>query len=179
MAAEAHARSAGGVWYSAFPSRWRSRFGLSVWLIFAISPAFWPAGNGRASTPTNAKATGEPLGRVIDWVLAHGTVKTVSAPVAEALDFGTAEIKVKQQGYQSDDKLARMVAVPVDGSGNVIFCHLTMEGSGVCWRTDKTGVLQATARLGTSGQAMRVSATLSEREDFETQKTYFIQKFAR
>jgi hypothetical protein len=178
MAAETRARFPHVLFSAAWPLPWRGGFTEAVHVAFAIFVTFWPARIGVARTPTNESLTADPLARVVDWVLAHGSPKIVSAPVAEALHFGTAEIKVKQQGYQSDDKLARIVAVPVDGSGNIILCHLSLDGSGVCWRTDKSGVLKATARLGPSGHAMTVSATLSERDDFETQKTYFSKKFS-
>ena len=177
MAAETRARFPRVLFSAAWSLPWRGGFAEAVHLVFAIFVAFWPARTGMASTPTNVGVRAEPLARVVDWVLAHGSPKTVSAPVAEALHFGTAEIKVKQNGYQSDDKLARVVAVPLDGSGNIILCHLSLDGSGVCWRTDKSGVLKATARLGPSGHAISVSVNLSERDDFETQKTYFSKKF--
>jgi hypothetical protein len=180
MPAETRAGSVRGVLFSAVRLEpRRGAFAKAVFLALAICMAFWPQRSGLASTPTNASVMTEPLARVVDWVVAHGLRKTVSAPVADALDFGTAEISVKQAGYQGDDKLAHLVAVPSDGSGNVILCHLSADGSGVCWRTDRSGVLKATARLGPSGHATRVSASLSERDDFETQKTYFIKKFAR
>jgi hypothetical protein len=176
MAAETRARFPQVQFSAAWSLPWRVEFVQAVHLAFAILVAFLLGRTGLASPPANVGVRAEPLAHIIDWVLAYGSPKTVSAPVAEALDFGTTEIKVKQTGYQSDDKLARVVAVPLDGSGKIILCHLSMDGSGVCWRTDKSGVLKATARLGSSGQAMSVSATLSEREDFETQKTYFGKK---
>jgi len=180
MAAETRAGFVRGVLFSSVRLQpRRGAFAKAVLLACAICMALWPPRSGVASTPTNASAMAEPLARVVDWVVAHGLPKTISAPVADALDFGTAEISVKQSGYQGDDKLAHLVAVPSDGSGNIILCHLSLDGSGVCWRTDRAGVLKATARLGPSGHATKVSASLSERDDFETQKTYFIKKFTR